>query len=76
MAALSLIIERAIAIFYYNDLTIKDIHEKIMEFINKGDIKSAEEYCKEQTDKKAGAKLLLYGFKMLPLGEKRMTSMK
>ncbi len=69
---LSLIIERFIAIFILNNLTVSSINEKVMELLNKKDLKGAIDYCSGFKKKYIGAKILLSGLKMAKLGEHRM----
>jgi len=69
---LSLIIERFIAIFILNNLGVSAIYEKVIEFLNKKDIKGAIKYCSDFKKKYIGAQVLLSGLKMSKLGEHRM----
>lgn len=68
---LTLIIERAIALIYYN-LSISDLQKKVVSTIEQGSIENAISLCQGYNKRKIGASVLLAGLRLYALGEHRM----
>ena len=69
---ISLIIERFIAIFIANNISIKRMHIEVIDLLNNNSINSAIDYLKKCNKKQIGAHILLSGLNMANLGEHRM----
>ncbi len=65
------IIERTIFIFRHN-LSTKNIHNDILEYLNKKDIEGAKKYCENMEKKVLGAHIILAGLNMANNGEHRI----
>ncbi|MBP7553282.1 MAG: MotA/TolQ/ExbB proton channel family protein [Spirochaetes bacterium] len=71
IATVALILERTIFLLIHN-LKVKDIFSKIIEKLDSGDLKSAEEICAKSKKNKVSAPIFLEAIKMAQFGEHRM----
>lgn len=71
VAAVALILERTIALLYFN-LKVRDIHQTVIENIETNNINKAIDYLTNCKKRKLGADIILAGLKLSDLGEHRM----
>lgn len=71
IATVALILERSIFLLIHN-LKVKDIFSKIIEKLDSGDLKSAEEICAKSKKNKVSVPIFLEAIKMAQFGEHRM----
>ncbi|MBN2531481.1 MAG: MotA/TolQ/ExbB proton channel family protein [Spirochaetales bacterium] len=71
IATISLIIERTIHILFHN-LRVKDLKEKTVELIERGDIPGASGYLQNCSRRRVASRILLAGLNVQQLGEHRV----
>jgi biopolymer transport protein ExbB len=71
VATVTLIVERVISLLV-TDLKVKDIHDRVLQSIDTGNLQSAVEVLEDVPKKKVGAAIFLAGLQVSFLGETRM----